>query len=376
MSFWILALLCSSVPTPQESPALAVTLVRTPEDGLQPRAAVDAAGVVHLLYFVGDPAAGELRYARSSDGAKSFSKPLTATTAANRAMATGNVRGGQLALGRDGRAHVAVHVVWNGVPAKGAPEPMSYARLDARGSAFEPPRDLAGRHHGLDGGGAVAADGAGNVSVVWHAPEEGQEGEAARRVWVASSTDDGATFAEEVAASEPGTGVCPCCGLNAFALDGGGLAIVYRCAREEVHRDMLLVSRPDARAPFTTRRLDEWNVPACVMSTVAFARGPRGVATAFETQGKVRFTALDALALREPAACKSAKHPTLAIDATGETLMAWSEGVSWGSTGRLAWQTFGADGRELAGKTDAAEVPAWSLCSAVALPGRGFLVFY
>src|SRR5204863_9210845 len=107
------------------------------------------------------------------------------------------------------------------------------------GKSFEPARDVIAKHHGLDGGGAVAADGAGNVYVVWHAPEDDTKkdggGEQARRVWVATSHDDGGTFAEEVAASPPGTGVCPCCGLGASALDGGGLAILHRCATGGEH---------------------------------------------------------------------------------------------------------------------------------------------
>src|SRR5882672_1535114 len=174
----------------QEAPAPRVSIVRTPGNGLQPRAAVDASGAVHLVYFVGDPGHGDLLYVHSSDAAKTFSAPLAVNRDAGKAMATGNVRGAQLALGRAGRVHVA----WNGVAAeKGAPSPMLYTRLDAEGQAFEPARDVIAAHHGLDGGGAVAADGAGNVYVVWHAPGDGGEGEEARRVWVATSHDDGAT---------------------------------------------------------------------------------------------------------------------------------------------------------------------------------------
>ena len=42
---------------------------------------------------------------------------------------------------------------------------MLYTRLNDAGTAFEPQRDLIRMARGLDGGGAVAADGVGNVYV-------------------------------------------------------------------------------------------------------------------------------------------------------------------------------------------------------------------
>ncbi|HUR27517.1 MAG TPA: hypothetical protein VM509_04970, partial [Planctomycetota bacterium] len=162
-----------------------VDLIATPGHGLQPRAAVDERGVLHLVSFSGDPRAGELEYVRSNDGGKSFSAPLRVNSKPASAVAIGNVRGAQIALGRDARVHVA----WNGAP-RGEPAESAffYTRLDDARAKFEPERDLAGDHHGLDGGGAVAADGQGNVWLVWHAPDGGQ-GEAQRRVFVARSAD-------------------------------------------------------------------------------------------------------------------------------------------------------------------------------------------
>ncbi|MEO6709612.1 MAG: hypothetical protein ABI054_12110, partial [Planctomycetota bacterium] len=151
-----------------------VSVVQTPGGGIQPRAAVDAAGVVHLVYFTGEPRGGDLRYVRSSDGAKSFDAALPVNRRAASAMAVGNIRGAQIAVGRKARVHVA----WNGVGAKEAePSPMLYTRLDDSAKSFEAERDVIEVHHGLDGGGAVAADGAGNVYVVWHAPGDGGKGE-------------------------------------------------------------------------------------------------------------------------------------------------------------------------------------------------------
>jgi hypothetical protein len=360
-----------------------IELFRLAEGELQPRAAVDAGGTLHLVTFRGEPGGGELRYRRSTDGGRTLTEPVPVHAPAARAVATGNVRGAQLAVGRGGR----VHVVWNGAapaatPAARGEAPFFYARLADGGGAFEAARDLAGEHHGLDGGGAVAADESGNVWVVWHAPGDGgpDPGEAGRRVFVARSRDDGASFEPAVAASEPGSGVCPCCGLGARATGDGGLAILYRSARERVRRDTIaLLSGPDAS--FRAERLDEWSVSACVMSTFALARGPRGTLGAFESSGQVRCVSLAApLAGDErvaPGDDRTRKHPSIAVAPDGSVLLAWTEGMGWGRGGALAWQLFDPAGAPVAAESGRrAGVPAWSLVQAVALPDGRFALFY
>jgi hypothetical protein len=240
-----------------QTPESRVELIRTPSNGIQPRAAVDEQGTLHVVYFRGDAEAGELEYVRSTDGGKKFDEPLRVNAEPKSAVALGNVRGAQIALGRGGRVHVA----WNGtVRGDTKDSPMLYTRLDETGTRFEPERDVAREHHGLDGGGAVAADATGNVWVVWHAPDGGK-GEADRRVYVTRSKDDGTTFEREVAASKKGPGVCPCCGLGAFACGGGGLAILYRTARDGDRRDTMLLHAPDLGSPFRAKLVDKWRVP-------------------------------------------------------------------------------------------------------------------
>src|SRR5437870_12224702 len=84
-----------------------VRLLRTPDNGIQPQAAVDTKGVVHLIYFKGDPKAGDIFYVRREPGQEQFSKPIQVSRYAHTAMAIGTIRGAQLALGKNGRVHVA-----------------------------------------------------------------------------------------------------------------------------------------------------------------------------------------------------------------------------------------------------------------------------
>ena len=279
-------------------------------------------------------------------------------------------------------------VAWNGTPADApdaahfGPEPMLYAPRRC-GRAFEPERDVIADHHGLDGGGAVAADEAGNVWVVWHAPDVGGDGEADRRVWVRHSSDEGKTFSEETAASEAGAGVCPCCGLGAVVLDGGGLAILYRRAKDGMDRDTVLLRRASVTSEFASRVLDPWRVPACVMSTYSLSRAKAGALGAWETEGEIHFAELDGevaiLAAPDGEDARKAlrKHPSIARNASGVTLLAWIEGSSFGTGGTLAWQLFDARGEPLAGANHEGEsLSPWCLLQALALPSGSFVLLY
>src|SRR5436305_71483 len=85
-----------------------VSVLKTPDRGIQPQALIDGKGVLHLLYFQGEAKAGNLIYVRR-EGDK-FSAPLRVNSQEGSAIAIGTIRGGHLALGKNGRVHVA----WNG----------------------------------------------------------------------------------------------------------------------------------------------------------------------------------------------------------------------------------------------------------------------
>ena len=134
-------------------------------------------------------------YVRRRADEHHFGHPLRVNSQPGSAVAAGTVRGGQLAIGKDGR----IHVVWNGSGKAKAKDgsPVLYSRLDDEGKGFEPQRDLRTNTGILDGGCTVTADPVGNVLVAWHAVEVGDKSEEQRQVWVARSTDDGKTFSKE-----------------------------------------------------------------------------------------------------------------------------------------------------------------------------------
>ena len=358
----------------------AVRVERVPNAGIQPQVAVAPNGTVHLIYYSGDPMAGDIFYVRSTDGGSSFTSPLRVNSHPGSAIAAGNIRGAHIAVGRNG----LVHVAWNGsknAEPKGPKDatPMLYARMNGAGTAFEPERNVIQSAYGLDGGGAVAADTQGNVYVFWHAPSPGLTGEGNRRVWVASSTDDGNTFEPETAASGPPTGACGCCGMNAIAARTGELFALYRSATDTVNRDMYLLASHDHGRTFTDQKIDRWHVGYCVMSSVSFATGPAHTLAAWETEGQIHFGTIDGAASRilsAPGEAGKRKHPAIAMSSDGRVLLAWTEGMGWKKGGSLAWQVYDANLQPVgeAGHQDG--VPAWSLIAAFPRRDGGFTILY
>jgi RNA polymerase sigma factor (sigma-70 family) len=371
----------SVAPEKGERPAK-VTLLRVPERGIQPQVVVDAKGVLHLIYFRGEPGNGDIFYVHSDDNGAHFSHALRVNSQPSSAIATGNIRGAHLAVGKNGRVHVA----WNGSgkaepkgPAHGTP--MLYTRLDDKGTAFEPQRNVIHAAVGLDGGGSVGADEAGNVYVAWHAPEPGGKGEGNRRVWVARSTDEGKTFANEKPASEEGTGVCGCCGMRAFSDRKGNVYMLYRSATHEVDRDTYLLFSKDGQK-FQSDRLQKWNIRNCPMSSFVFAETKDNVLAAWETEEQVYFARIDPESgkrsdpVAAPGAGKGRKHPAVAGNAQGETIFVWTEGMGWNRGGAVAWQVYDKDGKPTAEKGRTDGVPTWSLVTVFARPDGGFTILY
>lgn len=368
------------------SPALAgdvkVIARRVPDGGIQPQVAVDARGVVHLIYLKGDPAGCDVYYTRSSDDGATWAKPIRVNSQPGSAIAIGTVRGANLALGRNGRIHVAWMGAQKAQPrAPGGATPMLYTRLSDDRTAFEPQRNVIRQHPGLDGGGSIAGDDRGNVFIAWHAPATQGAGEQDRRVWVARSADDGQTFAPEKQVSDTVTGACGCCGMRAFAADGK-LFVLYRGAAHQVDRPMYLVQVDPDLNSHTSRDVAPMNVGICVMSTSAFAPSPRGILAAWELKDGVEWALVrpGKPNLIEPQTSPGdphgRKHPAVAGNDRGQVLLAWAQGTGWNKGGAVRWQVFDQARQPIAGSSGTApDLPVWD--APAAFTGReGFIVLY
>ena len=366
-----------------------VHIVRLPEGAMQPDLAVDAAGTIHLVYLAGEPSAANVFYVRSSDGGKTLSPHVQVNSGFGSAIAAGTIRGAQIALGRNGRVHIA----WNGSgralpkppadPRSAHPgTPMLYARMNLDTKAFEPQRNLMTRSTNLDGGGSIAADERGGVYVAWHGNGVEGGGEDARRVWIARSLDDGQTFDKESAVFDPSTGVCGCCALRLFAAPAGDLHVLYRSATDKTHRDIYSLVSRDRGQTFAGARVHRWDIGACPMTSMSMTAGT-DVLGAWETDGQVYFAPLSNPAARltapvvtDTSEAARRKHPRLAVNRSGTVLLTWTEGTSWARGGGLAWQGFTPDGKPTGTRGSRPGVPVWSFSAVAARPDGGFTIFY
>ena len=365
-----------------------VRIVPVPSGGIQPQVAVSE-GVVHLIYFGGDPKHGDVFYARSEDAGSAFSSPVRVNSQAGSAIAIGAIRGAQISVGKRKR----VHVSWNGSdaaeprgpmnPEAGKPgSPMLYARLNDQGTAFEQQRNLMRETFGLDGGGSIAADLRGNVYAGWHGKAPGaRPGEAGRQVWIARSLDEGRTFAKERPVSQEPTGACGCCGMRLFADSHGVIHGLYRSATEDIHRDIYVLRSEDRGDSFSVALLHPWKINACPMSSMSLIEAGKDVVGAWETQTQVYFApvskgvdAAKAATVEPPGENPKRKYPALARNGRGETLLAWIEGSGWQRGGILGWQIFDPVGRPTAACDDRRNVPTWSFPAAFARPDEGFTI--
>ena len=345
----------------------AVTLLRLPEGGRLPRAVVDNDGTVHVVYFRGEPRAGDLLHVSRAPGAAGWSEPRYVNSEPGTVVGIGPIDGGQIALDGDGR----LHVVWFKL---GRTE-FLYTRSTADGTGFEPQFAIAAGE-GVEAGPSIAAGGDGNLYVFWHT---GAPPDAERAVFMTVSRDAGETFSAARPVNGETEGACDCCGLQALTDEQGAVYVSYRGAGENVRRGQRLLTSFDRGATFADELIHLWEINACPISTTSLARGPDAMAVAWETEGQVFLgPAGDPQRAVSPAGAAAArrKNPVVAVNHRGETLLGWGDGFGWQSGGTFHWQRFDAGGAPVGDPGTGPEIPEGSLAAVVAEPDGGFLVTF
>jgi hypothetical protein len=117
------------------------------------------------------------------------------------------------------------------------------------------------------------------------------------------------------------------------------------------------------------------------MSSAALTESEPGVLAAWETRGQVYSSRIDPRThhagppFSPPGGRGDRKHPAVAGNARGETILVWTEGTGWQKGGSLAWQVFDRSGRPIGaeGRIERG-VPVWSLATVVARPDGGFTI--
>jgi hypothetical protein len=251
--------------------------------------------------------------------------------------------------------------------------------------AFLPQRNLMRHSFGLDGGGSIAADRFRNVYVAWHgidqaeASSTGKEGEARRRLWIAKSQDEGRSFSPEEKAWSQETGACGCCGMKIFVDRRTNVYALYRSATESVHRDIYLLTSQNQGQRFEGRLLHKWDINACPMSSMDIAENEDMVVGAWETGGQVFWARLNGgggQPISPAGESKGRKHPRLAVNQSGEVLLAWTEGMGWKKGGSLAYQVYDRTGQPTPDEGRLPGIAAWSFVAVAATADNRFSILY
>ncbi len=336
-----------------------VVTMRVPDGGIQPQIAIFG-GVAHLVYLKGPERGCDVFYTRSTDAGQSWAPAIRVNSEPGSAIAVGTIRGARIAIGRD--AHV--HVLWNG---PGNEASLWYAS-SVDGKTFRGQRNMLGNTTHLDGGSAIAADETGHVDIVFHAaPVGAPAGEASRRVFLARSTDDGRTFSVESPIDQPAVGVCACCSLMANINDAGHLLVLYRGAAGGIHRDIRMLDVLGNKV--SASEIDRWSIGTCPMSSGVMTRTGQ---FAWENNGQVFMSP----SVSPTGAGDRRKYPTLATNANGQTLMAWTEGSGWNKPGRVTWQLFDASNHPVGDPAKTIAGTTWSYPAAFSRADGSFVILY
>src|ERR1051326_7885350 len=94
-------------PSVKPARSAMVVLQALPEGGIQPQAAVDSKGIVHVVFFKGKPEAGNLYYYHFpvASGPTAASRLIRVNSQPETATAMGTIRTEQIAIGGGDRPH-------------------------------------------------------------------------------------------------------------------------------------------------------------------------------------------------------------------------------------------------------------------------------
>lgn len=354
----------------------------TPDGGLQPRMIVDEAGDVHLLYFkkrLNQPQAreGNLFYRQYDAESSGWSNPVKVSSSAFNLQTFSIARAG-MAIDGTGR----IHVIWY-LPKEAQ---YVYARSDTARTAFESQQSMVSQYaEGIDAGADIAARGD-QVAIVWGAGDLSQE--SARTVFGRVSADNGVSFGPEIMLGDTGLGACACCSLATDFSGSGDLRVAYRSAIEGVGRHMQLLTLQLAQGAVAqasyaaVHELQQWELSSCPLSTNDIAADSQGEQwLVFETAARIVQMNLDRDSqpslVAEPATATRQKNPAIALNASGQRLVAWGEAISHSRGGKLNIRLFESDGSSIETLYDTAiEITEFSFPAAAPLPNGTFLVLY
>ena len=365
-----------------------VTTVKLPYGGIRAQAAMDGAGVVHIIQ-ADSKSKGELIYVKHVPGQEQFSKPIKVLR-----EAAGMAAGYNMTVGKDCRVHVltrpnpkyskkalgaeAYDAMFNSKARFFVLKYMLHSRLNDMGTAFEKETNIVGETIGFEGAGAIVADRNGtNVYAFW-AGQMAPGPEMGRDMYMAVSGDEGKKWSKPRKLDIDIEGNCRCCPIQAIMDATGGMYLVHRnsvktSARSWDKDTFLLVSK-DTGKTWNKTLVQKWENCGCPGSPYSMASGPEGVYLGFTTRSTSSFAKVSEQmkVIPAPSSGKPSTRPMVATNSNGDVLFSWVEMQD------VAWQVFDKNGKAMAnakGRLDGVAAK-WSNAAVVATASGDFLLYY
>lgn len=275
-----------------------------PQKPQQPQVAVDANGVIHVVFGVGD----EIRYCRSDDGGKTFGKPIALPTV--HAMSLGMRRGPRIAVTDSAICVTAI----GGKQGKGRDGDLLALRSTDGGKTWSEPVAVNDKADAArEGLHAMAAGPKESLSCVWLDLRNGET-----EVMASSSTDGGKTWSKNTLVyRSPDGSVCECCHPS-VAIDPKGRTFVQWRNSLAGARDLYVASSADGGKTFgKAAKLGNgsWPLKACPMDGGAIAVGATGKVSTVWRREKAVFLLLSGQ--REERRIGDGEQPWVASTADG-----------------------------------------------------------
>ena len=176
----------------------------------------------------------------------------------------------------------------------------------------------------------------------------------------------------------PRKGACACCGIRARIDPAGALHVLFRAAESGVNRSELWLKSLDHGKSFSVLQEDPWKTATCPASSASLSFAARHAVGAWETDNRVVATLRNeqsSVPLKLTGKGKQ-KHPTVAVNAKGQTLVTWVEDAGWGTPGTLVCQVFNEKGDAQGDPARKTGLPAWSFGAPYLDAAGNFVVLY
>jgi hypothetical protein len=290
-------------------------------------------GDFYLAYVERANSVSDVMLRRSSDGVK-FSTPVRVNDRAGDATVR-NENPPKVAVGARGE----VYVCWANERGKWKGD-IRFARSTDGGKTFSPAITINSDGAGEPAGHAfqsIAVDRRGRVYVAWIDERNKQKEDRGAEIWLAVSADGGRTFSRDRGIL---TDACECCRTNLQIDAEGNLYLSYRTVPRSgpMYRDIIIARSQDGGKTFTQTVVseDRWEINGCPVAGPSFNFDNRGAITAVwfmgggERPGLYYATSADRGKTFAPRRLldprqKIGKHAHTAGMAGGEIFVAWDD---------------------------------------------------